>query len=86
MFKGLQKLVAPMMLVVLLGCMATFTGCSKKESTLGGAVLSAAAGTGIGLAVGGGAGGAIAGGLIGAGVGGVTGYVVGKDKKKRKNR
>lgn len=61
------------MLALMIGAIATFTGCSKQEKTLGGIGLGALTGAAIGGIAGGGLGGA----AIGAGVGGLTGGLIG---------
>jgi osmotically inducible lipoprotein OsmB len=60
------------------------SGCSKKESTVGGAAIGAGTGIAIGAATGG-TGGAIAGGLIGAGVGGLIGNSAGRKCHKHRS-
>lgn len=62
-----------MMFTLIIGALATFTGCSKQEKTLSGIGLGAITGAAIGGIAGGGLGGA----AIGAGVGGLTGGLIG---------
>ena len=64
--------------IALLIAVVLISGCSKKEKTVGGALIGAAAGAGIGAAAGD-AGGAIAGGAIGGLAGGIIDHELGDD-------
>ncbi len=67
--------------ILLVGVLLVTSGCSKKQRTIGGALIGAAAGAGIGGIAGGG-GGAVAGGLAGGLLGGVVGHSTAKNKKR----
>jgi len=76
------KILKTLLLIVFVLSTACFMGCSKKEKTVGGALIGAAAGAGIGAAAGN-TGGAVAGGAIGAVAGGLIGHSMGDDKKEK---
>ncbi|HBS47976.1 TPA: hypothetical protein DEO28_02840 [Candidatus Dependentiae bacterium] len=77
MKKNLIKAVA---CLTLLGASAVvFSGCTKKEKTVGGVLIGAAAGAGIGALAGDGVGAAV-GAVAGGTVGGVVGNSLGDDK------
>ena len=65
--------------LVLVGATLCFSGCSRGQKTLAGAVIGAGAGAGIGAAIGSGTGAAIGAGS-GAIVGGAVGYSLGDDE------
>jgi osmotically inducible lipoprotein OsmB len=65
----------------LLTATLLLTGCSKKEKTIGGALIGAGTGAGIGAAAGG-TGGAVIGGATGGAAGGLIGHEMGDDEEK----
>ena len=74
---SIKKLVV---LSMLIACVSVFSGCSKQERTLTGALIGAGAGALVGSAAGG-----TGGGVAGAAIGGITGAVIGNasgDNKK----
>ncbi len=77
-----MKIIKYLLIVGLISTACMLSSCSKKEKTLGGALVGAGAGAGIGAAAGGGGGAAIGAG-VGAITGGVIGHSMGDDKKKK---
>lgn len=76
-----MRTVAKLLFVAMaFSAMASFSGCTKKEKTIGGALIGAGTGAAIGGAAGGG-GGAVAGAVIGGVTGGVIGHELGDDEK-----
>jgi len=68
--------------IVLFGVLLVTSGCTKKQKTVAGAVVFAAAGAGIGSALGG-TGGAVGGGIGGGLLGGLIGNASGKSRKAK---
>lgn len=65
--------------ILAISSLMLMSGCSKKEKTIGGALIGAAAGAGIGSAIGN-TEGAVIGGIGGAALGGIIGNSMGDDK------
>jgi hypothetical protein len=74
--KKTNQVIVPGAVLLILLC---FSGCTKKEKTLGGAALGIGTGALIGSAAGG-TGGGIAGAAIGGLAGGLVGHSMGDDK------
>ena len=77
--KKMVPFLKGLLLIALLVVTVLFLGCSKKEKTIGGALIGAGVGAGIGAAAGD-TGGAVAGGAIGAVAGGLIGHEMGDDE------
>ena len=74
--KKINQFIVHSSILLILLC---FSGCNKKEKTVGGALLGAGTGALIGSAAGG-TGGGIAGAAIGGIAGGLVGHGMGDDK------
>lgn len=74
-----RRIAGALLVIAMLGSVATFAGCTKKEKTVAGALIGAGAGAGIGAAAGN-----TTGGLIGGGLGALTGGLIGNSMKDDK--
>ncbi len=78
---SIKKFLTIFLLAIFVGSGLMFVSCSKKEKTVGGALVGGALGAGVGGAASGDAAGAVLGGVGGAVLGGVIGHSMGDDKK-----
>ena len=79
----MKRIMIALLAVGLITATIAFSGCSKKEKTVAGALIGVGAGAGIGSALGN-TEGAIAGGLLGGVAGGLIGNSMGDDEKAKK--
>lgn len=76
----MKRITAFLIITAIIGSAVVMSSCTKKEKTVAGALIGAAAGAGIGAAAGN-TEGAIAGGAIGGIAGGLIGHSLGDDEK-----